>query len=124
MKRNTRQREVLREVFTSAGRPLSPQEVAVLAQVAIPSLGIATVYRALKEFVEEGWLVAVGVAGGTRYELADIGHHHHFYCRDCDKTFDIAGCRGNLRGLVPKGFVIASHELTINGTCRSCAERR
>lgn len=121
MKRNTRQREVIRGVFTSAGRPLSPQEVTASAQEAIPSLGIATVYRALKEFVEEGWLVAVGVAGSTRYELAEIGHHHHFHCRDCDKTFDIKGCTGDLARLVPRGFVIASHELTLSGTCRACA---
>ena len=123
MKRNTRQREVIRRVFVSAGRPLGPQELTDLAQTELPGLGIATVYRALKEFVEEGWLAVVASAGGARYELAKMGHHHHFHCRDCDRMFDVAGCVENLGAMVPAGFVIASHELTINGTCKACAEQ-
>jgi Fur family transcriptional regulator, ferric uptake regulator len=122
-KRNTRQRDAIREVFAAAGRPLSPQEVVEAAKQSLPSLGIATVYRALKEFTSEGWLSAIGIAGGTRYELAEIGHHHHFHCLDCDRTFDIAGCTGNLRKLAPRGFVVAGHELTLSGTCRWCGER-
>lgn len=123
LKRTTRQRELLREVLASAGRPLNPPEIAELAQASIPSLGIATVYRAVKEFVEEGWLVPVAVGGSTRYELAEIGHHHHFHCEDCDRTFDIQGCLGNLAPLVPQGFVITGHELTVSGTCSTCASR-
>jgi Fur family ferric uptake transcriptional regulator len=65
--------------------------------------------------------VTVVVAGGTRYELAEIGHHHHFHCQDCDKTYDIEGCAGDLSRLVPLGFVVAGHELTLSGTCRACA---
>jgi Fur family ferric uptake transcriptional regulator len=122
-KRNTRQRETIRQVFAAAGRPLSPQEVASTAQVLMPSLGIATVYRALKEFTLDGWLVAVGIAGGTRYELAKLGHHHHFHCQACDKAFDIAGCTDNVKRLAPKGFVVAGHELTLSGTCPSCAKQ-
>jgi Fur family ferric uptake transcriptional regulator len=121
VKRNTRQKEVIRRVFASTGRPLSPQEVTDLAQTELAGLGIATVYRALKEFVEEGWLVAVSVANGTRYELAKIGHHHHFHCRDCDKVFDIAGCLSGLDAMAPRGFLVDSHELTLNGTCKSCS---
>jgi len=124
VKRKTRQRDTIREIFTSARRPLRPQEVAAAAQRSLPSLGIATVYRAIKLLLDEGWLIPVNIAGGTRYELAEIGHHHHFHCRDCDKTFNIVGCAGNVQELAPNGFVIASHELTLSGTCRWCAERR
>jgi Fur family ferric uptake transcriptional regulator len=124
VKRKTRQRDAIREVFTSARRPLSSQEVAAAAQRTLPSLGIATVYRAIKHLLEEGWLVPVSIAGGTRYELADTGPHHHFHCLDCDKTFDISGCAGNVQKLAPSGFRLASHELTLSGTCRWCAEQR
>jgi Fur family ferric uptake transcriptional regulator len=123
VKRNTRQRELLRAVFVAAKRPLSPQEIVEAAQVELPSLGIATVYRALKEFVDEGWLTSVAVAGSVRYELAEIGHHHHFHCQDCDKTYDIDGCAGDLTRLVPHGFVVANHELTLSGTCCACASQ-
>lgn len=123
LKRNTRQRELLRAVFLAAGRPLSPLELVDAAQADLPTLGMATVYRALKDFVEEGWLIPVNVAGGTRYELAKIGHHHHFHCQDCDKAYDIHGCAGDVTRLVPQGFVIANHELTISGTCSDCASQ-
>jgi Fe2+/Zn2+ uptake regulation proteins len=123
LRRNTRQREVIRQVFTSAGRPLGPQEVVAVAQESIPSLGIATVYRTVKDLIEEGWLISIAVAGTVRFELAEKGHHHHFYCQQCDRTFDIKGCTTDLERFVPKGFVILSHELTINGRCRSCIER-
>jgi Fur family ferric uptake transcriptional regulator len=124
VKRKTRQRDAIREVFTSASRPLRPQEVVAVAQRSLPSLGIATVYRALKQLLDEGWLASVRIAGRTRYELAEGGHHHHFHCLDCDRTFNILGCAGNVQKLAPSGFVIASHELTLSGTCRWCAERR
>lgn len=120
-RRNTRQKDAIREVLSSANRPLAPQEVIDLARAKIPSLGIATVYRTLKECLEEGWLVALAVGGTVRYELAGLGHHHHFYCTACDRTYSLPGCSGDLRHLVPSGFVMSSHDLTLNGTCRSCA---
>ncbi|MBI5549824.1 MAG: transcriptional repressor [Deltaproteobacteria bacterium] len=125
MQRNTRQREVIREVFASAGRPLTPQEAAAAAQDALPSLGVATVYRAVKELADEGWLVALTVAGTMRFELASKGHdhHHHFHCHRCDRTFDIEACAGDLSRLVPSGFVMESHELTLNGACSACVQK-
>jgi Fur family transcriptional regulator, ferric uptake regulator len=121
-RRNTRQREAIRDVLLSANRPLAPQEVVGLVRSTVPSLGIATVYRTLKEYVEDGWLVPITVAGSIRYELAQMEHHHHFYCRSCDKTYSLPGCTGELSRLLPSGFVMSSHDLTINGLCPSCSE--
>jgi hypothetical protein len=62
MQRQTKQREAIAACFASAGRPLSPHEVHALACEVQPSLGIATVYRALNAFVEDGLLVRVPIA--------------------------------------------------------------
>ena len=123
MQRNTRQREVIREVFASAGRPLTAQEAALAAQEELPSVGVATVYRAVRELAEEGWLMAITIAGTTRFELASKGHHHHFHCQRCDRTFDIDACAGDFHRLLPRGFVMESHELTLNGACSTCAPK-
>jgi Fur family ferric uptake transcriptional regulator len=56
MERKTRQRGAIRDAIAQADRPLLPQEVLEAAQHAVPSLGIATVYRNLKVLVEEGVL--------------------------------------------------------------------
>ncbi len=121
--RNTRQKDAIREVFARSERPLGPSEIAVLAQRSVPALGIATVYRALRELCDQGWIVPVSVAGGTRYERADRGHHHHFHCQTCDRAFDIDGCVGDLGALAPKGFRVTGHELTLSGICDACASR-
>jgi Fur family transcriptional regulator, ferric uptake regulator len=120
--RQTRQKQAVQDVFATAGRPLSPQEVVTLAQVAVPSLGIATAYRTIKDLVESGWLVSVATAVGTRFERADIRHHHHFFCRMCSRTFDIPGCAEDIERMSPSGFVPEGHDVTITGKCDLCAK--
>ncbi len=122
MSRNTAQREAIRSAIESAGRPLAPQEVLDAASSAAPGLGIATVYRALSAGVEGGWLQPVEMATGpTRYELAHLGHHHHFRCNVCDRVFDLDGCPGNLKMLLPPGFELDDHDIVLHGRCADCA---
>lgn len=122
IERETQQRRAIREAFTRIRRPLAPQEVLAAAHDAAPTLGIATVYRNVKALVEEGWLKAVELPGDApRYELADIGHHHHFHCNSCGKVFDIEGCVGHLSSIVPKGFKLERHDITLYGRCPACA---
>ncbi|MBY0374570.1 MAG: transcriptional repressor, partial [Bryobacteraceae bacterium] len=76
MTRSTRQRRAIRAVFERLNRPLSPQEI--LDQVAgeVDGIGIATVYRTIKSFVEEAIITPVDVPGEpARYELSGKGHH-------------------------------------------------
>jgi Fur family transcriptional regulator, ferric uptake regulator len=120
--RKTRQKQAVQDAFASAGRPLSPQEVVPLAQKAVPSLGIATAYRTIKDLVESGWLVPITTPAGSRFELANIEHHHHFYCRMCSRTFDILGCIDNIEQMSPRGFVPEGHDVTITGKCNLCAK--
>jgi Fur family transcriptional regulator, ferric uptake regulator len=121
MERNTRQRQVIRQVFEEVDRPLGPQEVLLAGQVHTPGLGIATVYRALKDLVEEGWLALVDLPGEpSRYEMAGKSHHHHFRCRTCDRVFEIAGCPANIKQLTPRGFYLEGHEVVLYGICTAC----
>jgi len=122
MKRNTKQRDAIRRVFDHESDPLSPQEVLARSQSHCPGLGIATVYRNVKALLEEGWLVAVRVPGEPdQYERAGKRHHHHFQCRSCGYLFDIDGCVAGLDQMVPTGFELDGHELTLYGRCDQCA---
>ena len=51
MERSTRQRTAIRAAIDAAGRPLSPQEVLEAAQAEVPALGLATIYRNLKQLI-------------------------------------------------------------------------
>ncbi len=121
MIRSTRQRQVIREVFEKAGRPLLPGEVLEAGQSALAALGIATVYRTLGELTKDGWLREVNLPGeNTRYERALPVHHHFFRCTNCEKVFELLGCVPGLEGLLPAGFVMSGHDITIYGMCLDC----
>lgn len=125
MTRETRQRRAIRETIERLDRPLSPQEVLESAQADVPGLGLATVYRTLNTGVDEGWLTAVPLPNEpTRYEPAGKGHHHHFHCERCGRVFEIHGCPGRLQSLVPEGFEMKGHEVTLYGLCNQCAAER
>ena len=120
--RNTRQKQAIRDAFTSADRPLAYEEVLDFAQRKVDGLSIATVYRNVNGMVEEGWLVPVEIPGmTTRYEIAGKAHHHHFKCNDCGKLFELAGCDVKVKSKLPGGFRTTGHEFFLYGLCPSCA---
>lgn len=121
--RNTKQRAVIREVLEEADAPLSPPEIFEAAKSRHKGLGMATVYRAVKSLVDEGWLITVDLPGeSARYELAGKAHHHHFTCRKCRRVFEIHGCPGELSHLLPAGFRLETHDVVLGGLCANCAK--
>jgi Fur family ferric uptake transcriptional regulator len=122
MERNTKQREVIRQVFESEARPLTPLEILNLAKVSLSHVSLATVYRAIKELVEEKWLTPVKIPGlALYYEMDRHQHHHHFYCESCCKVFEVDGCIP-VKKLTPKGFSLKSHEILLSGRCPDCCK--
>jgi Fur family ferric uptake transcriptional regulator len=93
--RQTKQLQAICQAIKQASRPLSIDELHGLATKELDSLGLRTVYRAVRKLQEDGVIVSVSVPGKSdRYELASIAakHHHHFHCKACDRLFDIHGC--------------------------------
>lgn len=126
--RTTKQRQSIESAILNAGRPLSPQEILLIAQQKVGSLGIATIYRTLKILQESGVVKAVTLSGEdfSRYEpLESVNqHHHHFLCTQCTRAFDVHGCEENFKKMLPEGFKILNHEITLYGYCKDCAKKR
>ena len=123
MDRSTRQRDAIRALFTPHGRPLSPKEIQDKAATEAPGVSLATVYRTIKALEELGEIVRVDLPGeAARYELAGKEHHHHFQCRLCGKAYEIHGCPGGINSLLPPGFQLERHEITLFGVCDRCAK--
>lgn len=98
------------------------QEVLERAQLEVPGMGLATIYRNLKSLVEAEELQVVQLPGeNPRYERVGHSHHHHFQCRSCNRVFDVHACPGNLAKLAPEGFSVEDHELTLYGRCADCS---
>lgn len=123
--RRTLQRAAIRRAFERADRPLSPAETLASAQEEVPGLGIATVYRNIRNLVDEGWLEEVPLPGApNRYEISGKHHHHHFRCRICDRVFEVEACPPDLRALLPSGFRLEGHDITLFGRCAACSASR
>ena len=123
--RKTRQKDAIRQAFTEADRPLSPEEALAMARTQVESMSIATIYRNIGSLVSEKWLTPVEIPGEpSRYELAGKKHHHHFRCNDCGKIFELDGCVIPVKPQLPRGFQATGHEFYMFGTCTSCSRLR
>lgn len=121
----TTQRAAIESAIDAAWGPVSPTEILETAREEVSTLSLATVYRTLKRMIQDGELTEVGLSGQPpRYERTRIArvHHHHFWCQDCDTVFDLKGCVDGLRSLLPRGFSMTGHEITLRGQCRDCRQ--
>lgn len=123
-RRDTAQQRAIRDAVETAGRPLSVQEIHELAVEHSTGLGLRTVYRVLNRLLDDGAVVPVAIPSQPdRYESARVAatHHHHFRCEVCDRVFDVDACPGGLDRMLPAGFELAGHEVSMWGECDQCA---
>lgn len=122
--KKTQQRKAIELVFKNAERPLSVHDIVALGREFAPSLNQATVYRNLKLLLEDGWLNKVQMPkAGTFYERSERQNHHHFWCRVCNKAFELMGNLLHPKAcLTPKGFNVEKHNVILYGTCERCPE--
>lgn len=121
--RNTQQRDAICKVFEEHEAPLRVEDVLAYAREGVPQINQATVYRNIKRLVADNWLVRVEFPPlGTLYERAGKAHHHHFYCRKCDKLIELPGCALKVNDCVPTGFDVECHEVFLQGRCSDCSD--
>lgn len=122
MKRITTQRKAIERVFTQHERPLAVDEILVYGREYVTSLNKATIYRTLKILTDDGWLEKIFHPSlGTLYERSGKDHHHHFFCRECNRAYELPGCALKVENAAPDGFVIEDHEVFLLGKCATCA---
>lgn len=111
----------LQDLLKQAKGPLSADEIREL--LGRRSIAQATVYRLLKQGLEEGRFHEVAFPNSpNRYELSGQPHHHHFLCHSCDRAFDIKGCPKQISALAPEGFQLDGHEILLRGRCPECTQ--
>jgi Fur family transcriptional regulator, ferric uptake regulator len=125
MRRNTWQREAVRDALDSAPGFVSAQTLHAELRDRGTGIGLATVYRALADLASEGDADSLQQEGESLYRACTPGtHHHHLICRSCGKTVEIeadpieAWAR---KTAAEHGFTDASHVVDIFGTCADCA---
>ncbi len=88
------------------------------------TIGLATVYRTLALFGENGLVDTLShVPGELCYRLCGEAHHHHLVCSECHRVVELTGC--NLDPLLEDvgarhGFTVTDHSFEVTGICAGC----
>lgn len=122
--RLTAQRRVVADVLDGENVHMSADEVLDRAQVLLPEIGRATVYKALSEFVRAGQVREVQSGDGSkRFDPNAHIEHHHLRCRVCGSLWDQPASGLSitiLDEISPAGFGVESIEVTMLGLCDPC----
>ena len=125
MKRNTWQREAVREALGTREGFVSAQSLHSALRDGGSSLGLATVSRALADLAVEGEADSLQQEGESLYRACTPGtHHHHLICRNCGLTVEIeadAVEQWARQVASEHGFTQPNHVVDVFGLCAECS---
>lgn len=119
------QRNQILVAFLKTEKHLSAEELHNIVRRTNPSIGIATVYRTLKLFLDSGLCRELRLDDGTsRYEHQfGHDHHDHLVCSGCGtlvEVFDPEIEKLQEKLAARHGFQVSRHKLEMYGLCKSC----
>lgn len=128
-RRNTWQRERVREALADAPGFVSAQTLHATLRDDNTGIGLATVYRALSGLAAEGEADSLqSPEGENLYRACESpGHHHHLICRSCGLTVEIEATEVEAwarHTASLHGFTDAEHVVDVFGLCATCTAAR
>jgi len=103
-----------------------PQSLQVLSKRVEGKVDRATVYRTIELFERLGIVHRLNIGWKYKVELSDVfhGHHHHFYCTNCGRTYPLEP-NPMLETMIDsavsrEGYAPRGHQLEIYGLCSNC----
>lgn len=128
VRRNTWQREAVREALVAAPGFVSAQQLHSELREGGSTIGLATVYRALASLSEAGEADSLQSPEGENLfrSCESEGHHHHLICRSCGFTEELKAQEveeWSHRVAAEHGFTEVTHIVDIFGLCARCSGR-
>ncbi len=128
--RTTQRGDVIRDSLRERGGFASAQDVYATLRAEGSSIGLATVYRHLQAFVDDGTVDTVRTEDGeAMYRYcgdADTGHHHHLVCRRCGQAVEVQGraVESWARAVAAEhGYTDVDHTVELFGLCPDCTAK-
>jgi Fur family ferric uptake transcriptional regulator len=126
VKRNTWQREAVREALQRSEGFVSAQRLHTMLHTSGSPIGLATVYRALADLATEGDADSLQSPDGESLYRACTSneHHHHLICRSCGLTVEIEAdaVESWAKNVAAQnGFTEVVHVVDVFGLCTDCA---
>lgn len=119
--------QVLLEQLRLADRELSGQDLHALLRQGPQPMGLATVYRHLRQLQQRGLIRCRHLPSGEALFAPVERDEHHLTCVDCGTTLVLEHCpmhEVQLHGDHAEGFQMLFHTLEFFGLCRSCQGRQ
>lgn len=121
-----KQRHLL-ELLQQAGQELSGQEVHARLRGTSQAMGLATVYRHLRQLQQRGLVRCRHLPSGEAlFSLAERDEHH-LTCVDCGRTQPLSFCPMHdleLEDDQLQGFELLFHTVEFFGHCPDCRSRK
>lgn len=105
----------------------SAETVHQMLQKDYPDISLATVYRNLALFKNQGLIQSLGTVGGMERFDANTEPHVHFICTCCHGITDLPqiDVPRQLQGMVEEvsGGRVLECQLSFTGICQSCCQK-
>ena len=118
--RHSRQREAIYALLRSTKLHPTAEWLYSELKKEYPNIGLATIYRNLKLFEEQGLVIKIDVGDGFDHYDADISNHYHFYCDCCKRIIDLDIKPIHFDEHLPHGYSSNHHQLLFFGKCDKC----
>lgn len=117
--KHTKQKEIILDAVNVLKDHPTADEIYLYLKKDHPRLSLATVYRNLNLYAQDGRIRKVSIPGDSDRFDFNINHHEHFYCETCHKIFDV---NLNVKEVMHKvsPFTVSSYKLMIYGNCDTC----
>ena len=123
-----RKRNAILECLRNTDVHPSAETLYQMLQKDHPDISLATVYRNLARFKNEGIITSLGSVNGIERFDAITEPHVHFICSCCSSVQDLPQMEApeSLCSLVSEqtGAQVESCQLVFLGTCRECRKKQ
>jgi Fur family peroxide stress response transcriptional regulator len=132
-RKHSKKRDAILEILRSTTSHPGAQWVYDQLKSDIPGLSLATVYRNINLFRQEGLVISVGVVEGEERFDGRVEPHPHFVCGCCGRVidYDAPELPAQFSKVIESledaadtqgGFVIDYRKTVFNGLCAACVK--
>ena len=123
-----RKRNAILECLKNTHAHPSAEALFQMLQKEHPDISLATVYRNLTLFKQQGMIQSLGTVNGIERFDGNTQPHVHFICGSCESVLDLPELDPpeSLRSAAAKatGGEVSGCQLIFTGTCQECLSQK
>ena len=123
MAKQFKKRNAILQCLRSSNDHPSAEMVHQMLQARYPDISLATVYRNLNLFKQQGLISSLANVHGTERFDPETTPHVHFVCDNCDRILDLEQItipEELTQQVDSTGCRVSGCNLTFTGICREC----